>query len=232
MSKIILTVASHPDDEILGCGGTMARHAAEGDQVHILILAEGLTSRDSTRNRDSRGEELQGLARAAQDAARAVGAKSCELLDFPDNRMDSVDLLDVVKAVERKIDAIRPSIVYTHFPHDLNVDHRVTSQAVLTACRPVPGQTVREVHFFEVVSSTEWNVGSTVFAPNLFVSLADKNGTPYLDAKLKALLCYKSEMRPFPHARSNEAVKALAALRGAGIGEAAAEAFQTGRVVR
>lgn len=231
MSKIVLTVAAHPDDEILGCGGAMARHAAEGDQVHILILAEGLTSRDDERNRESRQGELQGLARSADLAARAVGALSCELLDFPDNRMDSVDLLNVVKAIEKKIESIQPTVVYTHFPNDLNVDHRVTSHAVMTACRPVPGQVVKEIYFFEVLSSTEWAVGSQIFRPNVFVSLGQKNAA-FLDAKMKALACYESEMRDFPHARSIEAIRTLAALRGASIGEQAAEAFEAARVVK
>lgn len=230
--KRILTIAAHPDDEILGCGGTMARHAAEGDAVHILILAEGLTSRDDERNRESRHGELQGLARSANLAAQAVGARSCELLDFPDNRMDSVDILDVIKAVEKKIEAIGPSVIYTHFPDDLNVDHRITSQAVMTACRPVPGQMVREIYFFEVLSSTEWSTGSRAFQPNFFVPLADKKGASFLDAKLRALSFYETEMRPFPHSRSLETVKALAALRGSSIGESAAEAFEAARVVR
>ncbi|HMU84031.1 MAG TPA: hypothetical protein PKK45_19935 [Leptospiraceae bacterium] len=156
--------------------------------------------------------------------------KTCISLD--NYYRGGVDLLDVVKAIEKKIDAISPSIVYTHFPEDLNVDHRIVSRAVMTACRPVPRQLVREIYFFDVLSSTEWGTGARAFQPNVFVPLTGGKGGNYLDAKLRALAFYETEMRAFPHARSLETVKALVALRGSNIGESAAEAFEAARVVR
>lgn len=226
---VVLVVAAHPDDEVLGCGGTMARHAAEGDLVHALILAEGLTSRDAARDRAGRGGELSELALAAQRANAALGVRSLELLDFPDNRMDGAELLDVVKAVEARLAALKPAIVYTHHGGDVNIDHRVTHQAVVTACRPVPGASVRELLFFEVASSTEWQPPGSApsFQPNQFVDIGAT-----LAAKRLALAAYAGEMRPWPHARSIEAVEHLAGWRGASCGCAAAEAFVVGRRLR
>jgi LmbE family N-acetylglucosaminyl deacetylase len=212
----------------------MARHAGEGDSVHVLILAEGLTSRSEERNRGSHETALSELAQTAKGANEILGVRSCELLDFADNRMDGADLLDVVKAVEKRIDALRPDVIYTHFPGDLNVDHRIVSQAVATAARPVPGQTIKEIYFFEVQSSTEWQINPSAngFLANHFVSLFPTPDSRYMSKKLEALALYSSEMRDFPHARSVRAVEALAALRGATIGTEAAEAFMTGRVIR
>jgi len=147
---------------------------------------------------------------------------------FPDNRMDTVALIDVVKQVEKVVAEIRPTVIYTHHPGDLNVDHGVVARAVLTACRPLPGSGVRAIYSFEVLSSTEWTPAALAapFAPSRWVSVA-----PFLDAKIAALNAYAGEMRPFPHARSIEAVRALAALRGAQCGHPAAESFSVLREV-
>ncbi|WP_061221490.1 PIG-L deacetylase family protein [Leptospira borgpetersenii] len=227
MNKKILTVAAHPDDEILGCGATMARLSEEGYEIHILILAEGLTSRENVRDRNSKLKELGELAQTASKASEVIGAKSIEVLDFPDNRMDSIDRLDIIKVVERKIEEIQPEIIFTHFKNDLNIDHRVTSDAVITACRPYPKQVVKELYFFEVPSNTEWQVGnqSETFNPNYFVSINETQ----MKKKINALKVYQSEMREFPHARSIEAINALVNWRGASIGVGMAEAFVVGR---
>ena len=221
MSKI-LVVAAHPDDEVLGCGATMAKAAKLGHEVHTLILGEGETSRDEKRMRGKRSGELSRLAISAEKARNILGARSLKLHNFPDNRMDSVDLLDIVKIVERHIALHNPDTVYTHHAGDLNVDHRMVSAAVLTACRPVPGQPVTTLLFFEVLSSTEWQASgcSSSFSPNWFVEVSDS-----LPLKIQALKEYSSEMRPFPHPRSYEAVEHLARLRGASVGVPAAEAF-------
>lgn len=223
MSRTILIVASHPDDEILGAGATLARHTAEGDAVHILILAEGATSRPGAGG----AAETAALRQAAEGAARAVGAATPRLLGLPDNRLDSLDLLDVVQPIERVIADLQPCTVYTHFHGDLNRDHGVTAEAVEIACRPLPGQTVRTLYAFETMSSTEWGIADGAYSPNHFVDIA-----AHLDAKIRALRCYESEMRPFPHARSYEAIDALARLRGAQVGMPAAEAFMIRRELR
>lgn len=224
----ILVVVAHPDDEVLGCGGTVARHAAEGDRVEVLILAEGATSRDDQRDPRLRSAELAALRQAAWDAAKILGTEAPNFGDLPDNRLDSVPMIDVVKAVERMVSSARPDIVYTHHAGDLNVDHRVVHEAVMTACRPLPGCGIQQIFFFETASSTEWRLSTTSpFMPSCYVDVA-----AWMPAKLRALEVYASEMRPWPHARSMEAIDALARWRGATVGCAAAEAFMIGRYIR
>jgi LmbE family N-acetylglucosaminyl deacetylase len=221
----VLVIAAHPDDEVLGCGASMARHAAAGDEVHIVILAEGITS----RGKGGAKRALSRLGQAARKAAAILGARAPVLEAFPDNRMDSVRLLDVVKVVEGHVARIAPKVIYTHHPSDLNVDHGVVHRAVLTACRPLPGSRVERILCFEVPSSTEWQapVAGAVFAPNWFVDVSRT-----LPLKLKALGAYASEMRPFPHPRSIEAVEHLAHWRGATAGFKAAEAFVLARAIQ
>ena len=217
-----LIIAAHPDDEVLGCGGSIAKWAKDGHDVHVLIMAEGATSRDKTRARDTRQKELSHLAQSVKMAGKILGVDSVELLDYPDNRMDSVDLLDVVKAVEERSKKLQPAMVVTHHAGDLNIDHQITHQAVITACRPLPGQMVKRILAFEVPSSTEWQSSDDGchFVPNWFEDIRDT-----LSLKIKALEAYQAEMRPWPHARSLQAVEYLARWRGASIGCEAAETF-------
>ena len=216
-----LVVAAHPDDEILGCGGSLSRWANEGHEVHILIMSEGATSRDKKRDVSLRKKELSNLKKAGIKASKVVGAISIEFLDFPDNRMDSIDLLEVVKAVEKKIADIKPSIVLTHHIGDLNIDHSIIHRAVLTACRPETGNPVKKILSFEVNSSTEWNnPGNLFFKPNLFIDISK-----FIEKKYKALNFYESEMKDKPHPRSIEGINTLARLRGQTIGCEFAESF-------
>lgn len=223
----VLVIAAHPDDEILGCGGTMAMHANKGDTVRVVILAEGITSRGKVRDRESNGKKLDELRADVHRANNVLGVHSIDLHDFPDNRMDSIERLEVVKVVEQFIDKYHPDIIYTHHKGDVNVDHRRIHDAVVTACRPMPGpHRVETLLFFEVASSTEWQPpGSAApFVPNWFINISDE-----LDNKINALKEYEGEMRPWPHARSLKALEYLAKWRGANIGVEAAEAFVLGR---
>ena len=226
MTKKILVVAAHPDDEILGCGGTIASHARAGDEVHVVILAEGSTSRSSRRDPLAHAAEINALRDVAHKANAMLGTASVTLHSLPDNRMDSIDRLDVIKSIETELARIGPSTVYTHHAGDLNIDHRIVHESVLTACRPKPGQAVQTLLFFEVPSSTEWMPGSSApfFAPNWFNDISDT-----LTLKLQALECYQSEMCAWPHARSIRALENLARWRGASVGVEAAEAFMLGR---
>jgi N-acetylglucosamine malate deacetylase 1 len=223
--RSVVIVAAHPDDEVLGCGGTAARLAAEGHAVHVLLMADGEGARTGKADAASR-EKVAARGAAARQAAAILGCASVELLTFADNRMDGVDLLDVVQAVEQFIARNRPALVLTHHSGDVNVDHRIVHEAVVVACRPQPGHPVRELLFFEVPSSTEWRPGdaASAFNPNWFV---DVSAT--LEKKLAALSAYASELRAFPHPRSLAAVRSLAQWRGATAGVAAAEAFVLGR---
>lgn len=225
----VLVVVAHPDDEILGCGGTLARHAADGDRVDVLILAEGATARDAVRDAVGHAGEIEALRAAAVTAAATLSIRPPRFAGLPDNRLDGLDLLDIVKEVEGAVADVSPEIVYTHHAGDLNVDHRIACEAVMTACRPLPGASVRSIYAFETVSSTEWAVPSASmgFLPVYFVEIG-----AYLDVKCAALECYRAEMRPYPHARSIRAVKALAQWRGASAGVMAAEAFEVLREIR
>jgi N-acetylglucosamine malate deacetylase 1 len=227
MADRILVIASHPDDEILGLGGTLARHAAEGARVDLLIMAEGATSRDDQRDANARWAEIAHLRESSAKAAAILGLSAPRFGGLPDNRMDSVELLDIIKLVEGVVAAVQPNIIYTHHAHDLNIDHQLTHQAVLTACRPLPGSMVSAIYAYETVSSTEWAVHGVGFQPTHFVDI-----TAHLDRKIAALGAYESEMRPSPHARSIEAVRAQARVRGSSIGVEAAEAFMVIRQIR
>jgi LmbE family N-acetylglucosaminyl deacetylase len=224
----VLVVAAHPDDEILGCGGTMTRLAREGHDVRIAILAEGMSSRYPQREQAD-AQRMKNLHAHAQQAADKIGAKELILCKLPDNRLDTVPLLEVVKTVEDLVARLNPEIIYTHHPGDLNVDHGVVHRAVLTATRPMSGQCVREVYAFEVPSSTEWAFQrlEPSFRPNVFVDITDS-----LETKIAALACYDTETRAFPHPRSAEALRAIATRWGSVAGLQAAEAFELIRSVR
>jgi LmbE family N-acetylglucosaminyl deacetylase len=226
MSDAVAVVAAHPDDEVLGCGGTLARMASEGRAVHVLFVSDGETSRVIDAGQPAVEKILGARNAAAQTACKILGGSSVEMLGLPDNRLDGVQLLDVVRHIESFIQRYRPSLLLTHHSGDVNIDHRVVHDAVISACRPQPGHPVQELLFFEVPSSTEWRptASAMAFSPNYFVDISKT-----LSRKLEALNAYAAELRPFPHPRSIKAVSALAHWRGATVGVEAAEAFMLGR---
>lgn len=213
----LLTVAAHPDDETLGAGGTMAWHSARGDTVWACVLADGASSRHG------RVEQQAECARAAADV---LGLDRLVMVGLPDQRLDTLSLLDVITPIEQCIEELQPDVVLTHFPGDVNEDHRLVARATLVATRPVPGTSVKRVCSFEIPSSTDWAppIPGSVFAPNLYVDISDT-----LETKLTAMKAYShtfvSEVRPFPHPRSLEALTAYAQRHGAASGQLAAEAF-------
>ena len=226
--KTALVVAAHPDDEVLGCGATIARLSHEGWKVHVLIVAEGATSRAEKRDIEAKSGELSALAKCAEEANKILGAASVKLLSLPDNRMDSIDLLDIVKIVEEYVLKYKPSLIFTHHAGDVNIDHKILHDAVIAACRPQPNHSVKELLFFEVPSSTEWRPASSgiYFTPNYFYDVSE-----HISKKMAALSAYQPEMRNFPHPRSVDAVNHLARWRGASVGCEAAEAFMLGRCI-
>lgn len=225
----ILVVAAHPDDEILGVGGTIAKYVEVGDAVYGLILGEGQTSRFDRRE-EAGNEIVERLHGDTERAAAVLGIRKVYFENFADNRFDSVDLLDIVKAVERRIRELRPAVIYTHHRGDLNVDHRMTYQAVLTATRPMQDQPVKEIYTFETVSSTEWNFSyrQEQFAPNVFVRLTEAQ----FEKKLAAMEEYKTELCAYPHPRSLEMLRASAVRWGGVAGGHYVEAFETVRIIR
>ena len=218
----ILIIVAHTDDEALGCSGTIAKHVAKGDAVHLLFMTDGVASRVGSKNNAE--ERLT----AAQDAAQILGVSSFTSLNFPDNKMDSISLLDVVKKIEDKISQLQPEVIYTLHIGDLNIDHQITHKAVITACRPQPDFCVKEIYAFEVLSSTEWQTpGVRPFNPNVFVDITD-----YIEIKKQVLKVYSEEMRQPPHSRSIDNALRLNALRGNSVGVDYAEAFISIRILR
>ena len=223
MTVKVAAIFAHPDDETLGAGGALALHGQAGAEVQILILASGLGARGGVAPTD-----IATLRGQAEAACATLGAGAIAFHDFPDNAMDTVALLDVVRAVEGFLDTFPADVVYTHHGGDLNVDHRITRDAVVTACRPLPDSRAIEIQGCEVNSSTEWAVAPAApFAPTDFLDIA-----AVLDIKVAALECYQGELRDWPHPRSAEGVRALARWRGAQVGREAAEAFELVRRVR
>ncbi len=215
MKKRVLVVAAHPDDEALGCGGTLARHAREKDEVYALFMTDGVGARGGSKGAKER-------AKAAAKAAKFMGLRDFMIGVFPDNSMDCAPFLEVVQFVEAAMREIKPQVIYTHHAGDLNIDHVLTSRAVLTACRPLPGSKIEAIYGFEVLSSTEWAgpAQDRAFCPAHFVNI-EKD----FSAKVKALKAYQVEMRDFPHPRSPQVIEALAVLRGSQAGFKKAEAF-------
>jgi len=220
--KRILVVVAHSDDEVLGCGGTIAAQAELGAEIFVMFLTNGV----GARNTDSTDTGIMRRVEAARKACDILGVQKIIQRDFPDNRLDSVPLLDIVQAIELVVVDFQPSVVLTHYAEDLNVDHRACHQAVLTACRPQPEHPVRTILGFEVASSTEWAFSAAAFVPNYFVDISAQ-----LDKKLLALEAYSEEMRPAPHPRSAISIEALARWRGSTVGCAAAEAFSLVRMI-
>jgi LmbE family N-acetylglucosaminyl deacetylase len=210
MNKI-LVVASHPDDESLSCAATMHKYANEGHEIYCLILGEGATHR-----------ELEGgnLISQAQQAGKIIGFKGMFFKCLPDNRFDTVPQADINRHVEHYINKLCPDTVYTHHGQDLNIDHRITFQAVMTACRP-GCSTVKEIYCFETPSSTEWAFDGS-FKPNVFVEVDEVE----ISRKLHALECYDTEIREFPHPRSWRALRVRAEYWGQVAGVEYAEAFE------
>lgn len=219
----IAVIAAHPDDEVMFAGGAMALHARAGAVVNILIAATGATARAGRQ-----GRYVAKLRSQAKKVADLLGARHVEFAGFPDNRMDTVPLLDVVQRIEAFLAAHGADRIYTHHGGDLNIDHRIVHHAVVTACRPLPGVRPLEILAGETNSATEWTTPDLPsFVPIDFLDIA-----PVLEAKIQALECYEGEIRAWPHPRSAAGVRALAAWRGAQSGFAAAEAFSLIRRTR
>jgi LmbE family N-acetylglucosaminyl deacetylase len=224
----VTCIASHPDDEVLGVGGTLARHERKGDDVHVCILADGVGSRHEEIDQEAR-EQIERRRERAREACDHLGVDSVSFYSFPDNEFDSVPLLEIVKTVEEEIKKHEPSVVYTHHYGDLNIDHELTCRAVMTATRPLKDSGVERVLSFETLSATEWSVPSSenAFQPQHFVNVEEQ-----MEAKLDALRVYEDELRDAPHPRTVETVRQNAEVWGAKAGVPAAEPFEVLREIK
>ena len=220
MKNKILIVSAHPDDEVLGCGGTAAKHSLSGERVEQVFVSDGESSRDKFSKKNKQ-KTINSRLLASKKAAKILGIKNTTSINFPDNKLDSVPLLEIIKEIEKKIFQFKPTIIYTHSDLDLNIDHQIVSRAVMTACRPINNLSVKEIYFFEVLSSSEWGHKSKKsFMPNYFVDISKT-----INLKIKAFKFYKKEIKKYPHSRSIEGVKILSKYRGLMIGVKNAEAF-------
>ena len=213
----VLVIACHPDDETLGVGGTMIHHIQRGDEVRVCLLTDGVGSRHGQ-------SDLQ--KECAEKACATLGVSDVVFCNLPDQGLDGFPLLDVIRPIEGQIDDFAPQLVYTHFKEDANQDHGVAFRATIVACRPMEETPVERLLSYETASSTEWAppFAGSVFSPNVFVDISDT-----LDRKIDAMRAYShtytSEIRPYPHPRSYEAIEINARSRGVAAGMKAAEAF-------
>ncbi|WP_310559559.1 PIG-L family deacetylase [Flavobacterium sp.] len=219
-----MIVVAHPDDELLGLGATLHKLIKECNvTTHVVILGEGITSRSDTRDVKVWENELAIHRENIKNAQLAIGYHSTSIYDFPDNRFDSVALLDIVKVVEKEKKQFEPDVIFTHHGGDVNIDHQRTFESIITACRPMEEEKVKTIITFETPSGTEWRSPTDPrhFLPNLFFSLSEAD----IDAKIKGMESYEFERRKYPHPRSPEALKIQAQRWGIVVGTNFAEAF-------
>lgn len=223
-NKRIMIVVAHPDDEILGLGASMNRLINDYQvTTHVIILGEGVTSRSENRELGKWTSELNIHKQNIKDAQKIIGYHSLNTYDLPDNRFDSVNLLDIIKIIEKEKTSYQPEFVFTHHGGDVNIDHQRTFESVITACRPLSNEIVKTIITFETPSGTEWRASSDPkhFIPNLFIEISLNN----LNSKINGMQCYEYEKREYPHPRSPEALEVLAKRWGIVTGKKYAEAF-------
>lgn len=218
--KKVLVVAAHPDDEVLGVGGTVAKLTAMGAECHLLIVTDG----SSAQYRDM--DDLQSIIDAKKLETKCcsdiLGFKSIHYGEQPDMRLDTTPHIQINQVIEKVIDEIQPDTVFTHFWGDVNCDHQNVYKSTLVAVRPVMGQVVKELYCYRVPSSTEWtpNKADTMFMPNYFVDIEQ-----YAEQKYKAFACYSTELRDYPHPRSVQHLREIDKAAGLRVGLLAAEEF-------
>ena len=217
----ILVIVAHPDDETIGCGGVLAQHSKNRDDIFCMSLTNGVGARfEKNYNK----KELLIRKKASFNAQKILGFKWLKEFcrDFPDNSLDSLPIIKIIKVIEEAKKIVKPDIIYTHNLSDLNIDHRIVGEAVLVAFRPQPKEVWKEIRLFEVPSTSDYfdNVFSKKFSPNLFINIKQT-----WKKKLSALKAYSKEMRKYPHSRSLKGIKILAQYRGVQNGLEFAEAF-------
>ncbi len=218
MKKRILVVAAHPDDEILGCGGTLARFRDEGNKIQTVFFTNGISSRNDKVSKKA----IEIRKKNALLVAKKLKSNEPIFFDYPDNQLDTIPLLKIIKKIEKVLKNFKPNIIFTHFDKDLNIDHQVVSKAVTTATRPLSGSKLEMILFFEILSSTEWTYQNNKdsFTPNYFINIEK-----FISKKKDLLKIYREELREWPHSRSLRGTEILSNYRGMMSGTSNAEAF-------
>ena len=219
-NKNILVLAAHADDDALGCGGTLAKLANQGCKIHATYFTDGVSSR---KDKKKIKEKILNRKKHSLEASKILGIKSVKNFLYPDNKLDAVPLIKIIRNIESVINRIKPEIIFTHYENDLNVDHQIINRATITATRPKPKSKINQILLFETLSSSEWkftNKKKNIFNPNYFVDIQKT-----INTKIKALKCYKDEILKWPHPRSIKGVQNLAMYRGQTVGIKFAEAF-------
>jgi len=229
-NKKIMVVVAHPDDEILGIGGTINLLAKLGAKIKVVILGEGITSRSIERDVNKNKKKLTTHKSNIKDAKKILGYQELSTFNLPDNRFDSFALLEIIKIVEKEKNIFKPEVIFTHHGGDLNIDHQKTFEAVLTSVRPVKEETVKALICFETMSSTEWSSASYSinFTPNFYIELTEEE----LFKKTAAMKSYVYERRDFPHPRSEKSIRNRAQMWGITVGVEFAEPFQIIRIIQ
>lgn len=222
MKKKILVVVAHADDEVLGCGATINKHVAEQDEVHCIVLTDSDSSRENSN--------LELRKKHFRDSCHILGIEHAQIFNFPDNKLDTVPLLELAKTIEKYKKEFQPDILYTHCSADLNQDHTQIHKACMIAFRPMPGESLTEIRTFTIPSSFEWTgyQNKVQYTPNLFIEISQQQ----FEIKIKALQCYTNEIEDFPHPRSYEYLCAKVKLDGAQVGLKLAEVFFTERIIQ
>jgi LmbE family N-acetylglucosaminyl deacetylase len=221
-NKKILVIAAHPDDEVLGCGGTLLKHATNNDKILLLFATDGESSRRSG------SKKILYRKKQASKVARIINAQTPVFLNFPDNQLDKINILKIAKIFANIVHRFKPDIIYTHHYNDLNIDHRLTFEATMIACRPLVESSVTEIYCFEILSSTGWRgISNLAFKPNVYVDIKD-----YIRKKIDLMKIYEKEIRPSPHPRSVESINARAISRGSEVSLSYAESFELIRYIK
>ena len=218
--KTILVVVAHPDDEVLGMGGTIAKLHKSGHKISLLIVTDGSTTQYSGRNDIL--DILEEKKNETMASASILGIDEVLFGDLPDMKLDTVEHTAINKVIEDAVSRVDPDVIFTHFYGDVNVDHQLVYKSVLVAARPIPGRKLKELYCFSVPSSTEWSpqLTNTVFMPNCFVDISET-----ADLKYKAMLEYSAELREYPHPRSIKYLEQTDVASGLQVGLMKAESF-------
>lgn len=217
----ILVVAAHPDDEVLGLGGTIAKHAAAGAEIAVLIVTDG--SSFQYRKSPELSKIIEAKRQETANCARVLGVKQVFYGNLPDMKLDVTPHTEINQVIENCVQTFAPSIVFTHFSADVNKDHQRVYESTLVACRPTSEQCVKKLFSYSVPSSTEWNAqtSASAFLPNWYEDISGE----YAEIKYRALSCYQTELREYPHPRSVQYLRIADTAEGNRVGLLSAESF-------